>query len=134
MIEKVIPALELGKAVLCDRFVDSSLVYQGYARGLGVDEIYNLNLFATDGLLPDKTFWLDVDPEVGIARINANKDREINRLDLESINFHKKVQEGYQLLYKRFPERIIRIDANRALSEVIDQTLAVLCTLFHEEG
>jgi dTMP kinase len=119
LVEKVVPALEKGTTVLCDRFVDSSMVYQGVARGLGIDEVYNINLFATGGLLPDKTFWLDISPEVGFARITANSLREVNRLDLESLAFHQKVRDGYIELSKRFPERIIRIDAEQPLEAVL---------------
>jgi dTMP kinase len=118
LVEKVLPLLEKGTTVICDRFVDSSMVYQGYARGLGIDEVYNLNLFATGGILPDKTFWLDISPEVGFARISANANREVNRLDLESLAFHQKVRDGYVELSKRFPERILRIDAEQPLESV----------------
>ncbi|WP_342563690.1 dTMP kinase [Paenibacillus sp. FSL R7-0345] len=113
LAEVVEPALQQGLTVLCDRFVDSSLVYQGYARGLGIGNVQSINDFATGGLKPDLTFYLDVDPEVGLARIAANQDREVNRLDLENLAFHQKVREGYQQVVQSDPERVVVLDANR---------------------
>lgn len=119
LAEKVIPALESGMAVICDRFIDSSLAYQGHARGLGIDEVYAVNRFATSDRMPDLTLWLDVSPEIGLARIHADEGREVNRLDLEGLSFHHKVREGYRLVAERFPERIVRIDADGTLETVI---------------
>ena len=118
MAEVVEPALKDGLTVLCDRFVDSSLVYQGFARGLGIDEVWGINRFAIGNRMPDLTFYLDVDPEVGLSRISANQEREVNRLDLESLAFHQKVREGYQLVNKAYPERIVVLDANRPIHMV----------------
>lgn len=118
LIEKVKPALENGKTVICDRFVDSSLAYQGYARGLGIDEVFNINQFAIENMIPDLTLYFDIEPEIGLKRISIHNGREVNRLDLENIEFHQKVREGYYILLKRFPERIIKIDASRSLDEV----------------
>lgn len=126
LVEKVLPALEEGYAVICDRFVDSSLAYQGYARGLGIDEVYAINRFATSDVFPDITLWLDVSPEAGLARIHADQGREINRLDLEAADFHFRVREGYRLVHKRFPERIIRIDADLALEQVFASVRSAL--------
>ncbi|CQR51068.1 dTMP kinase [Paenibacillus riograndensis] len=126
LAEVVEPALKEGLTVLCDRFVDSSLVYQGYARGLGIEEVRSINQFATGGLMPDLTFYLDVDPEVGLSRIAANQDREVNRLDLESMAFHQKVREGYRQVVESDPQRIVVLDANRPIHMVeqdIVQTL-----------
>lgn len=120
LIEKVIPALEEGSVVLCDRFVDSSLAYQGYARGLGIDEVLTINEFAINGLMPDHTIYFDITPEDGLARIAASGDREQNRLDNETIQFHRNVYEGYRLVKKRFPERIESIDATGSISEVTE--------------
>jgi dTMP kinase len=119
LVEKVIPSLNEGNIVLCDRFVDSSLAYQGYARGLGIDEVFSVNKFAIGDLMPDLTLYLDLDPQIGLNRIAKNKGREINRLDLEEINFHIKVREGYEEVLKMFPERIIRIDANQEVGKVV---------------
>lgn len=126
LIEKVKPALEAGKTVLCDRFVDSSLAYQGYARGLGIDEVFTVNQFAIEQMMPDLTIYFDIEPELGIQRININKGREVNRLDLENLDFHHKVREGYQLLIERFPERIVTIDASGTVDEVFTATMQVL--------
>lgn len=118
LAEKVEPALERGVSVLCDRFIDSSLAYQGYARGLGIQEVLNINMFATKGRFPDITFYLDIEPEAGLARIAAGQGREVNRLDLESTQFHWKVREGYLRIADMYPERIKRIDASRGKDEV----------------
>jgi dTMP kinase len=121
LAEKVKPALEKGKIVLCDRFVDSSLAYQGHARGLGIDEVYSINQFAIESMMPKMTLYFDVAPEVGLERINKNKGREVNRLDLEKLEFHQKVREGYTMIAERFPERIVTIDASKELAEVYVQ-------------
>ncbi|MEK4448699.1 MULTISPECIES: dTMP kinase [Paenibacillus] len=115
LAEVVEPALREGLTVLCDRFVDSSLVYQGHARGLGMEEVWSINRFAIGNRMPDLTFYLDVEPEIGLSRIAANQDREVNRLDMESLAFHQKVREGYHLLIKANPERIVVLDANRPI-------------------
>ncbi|WHY86380.1 dTMP kinase [Neobacillus novalis] len=126
LIEKVKPALAEGKLVLCDRFVDSSLAYQGYARGLGIDEVWAINQFAIEKMMPEFTIYFDIEPELGLQRINKNKGREINRLDLEDLEFHQKVRQGYQLLMDRFPTRIIRIDASGSVNEVYKQTIELI--------
>ncbi|CCF15300.1 dTMP kinase [Brevibacillus laterosporus] len=126
LVEKVIPALEQGKIVLCDRFIDSSLAYQGVARGLPTDEIFAINQFAIEDRIPDLTFYLDVSPEVGLARIEANSNREKNRLDLEKVSFHNRVREGYELLIHKFPERIVRINADQPIEQVVDEMLAIV--------
>ena len=123
LVEKVLPALELGKIVIFDRFVDSSLVYQGYVRGIGVEEVYDINQFAIEGFLPDLTLYLDVDPSEGLKRISINPDREINKLDLEGLTFHQKVQEGYLKLFETYPERIVKIDANDSLENVLNAVI-----------
>ncbi|REB11456.1 dTMP kinase [Sporosarcina sp. BI001-red] len=120
LTEKVVPALEEGAIVLCDRFVDSSLAYQGYARGLGIDEVLAINEFAINGLMPDHTIYFDVSPESGLARIAASGEREQNRLDNETLQFHKDVAEGYRLVLKRFSKRIQPIDASGSVDEVTE--------------
>ncbi|WP_340015148.1 dTMP kinase [Paenibacillus sp. FSL K6-1318] len=119
LAEKVEPALRAGKAVICDRFVDSSLVYQGYARGLGIENVWAINRFAIGDLMPNVTLYLDIEPEVGLARIDAHDGREVNRLDLENLEFHRKVREGYFLLKEQFPERIRVIDASMKQEDVL---------------
>ncbi|GIO58223.1 dTMP kinase [Paenibacillus rhizosphaerae] len=126
LAEKVEPALEKGLTVICDRFVDSSLVYQGYARGLGMDEVWAINQFAIHDRMPDLTFYLDIEPETGLQRIAANQGREVNRLDLEGLSFHQKVREGYHIIASRYPERIVVIDASKEQSAVEQDIIRVL--------
>jgi dTMP kinase len=126
LIEKVKPALDEGKIVLCDRFVDSSLAYQGFARGLGIDEVFAINQFAIENLMPELTIYFDIEPELGLKRINKNKGREINRLDLENLEFHQKVSNGYHQLIDRFPDRIRCIDASGTVEEVFAETLKII--------
>lgn len=119
LVEKIWPALKEGKIVLCDRFLDSSLAYQGYARGLGYDEVLNINLFATENTYPDLTLFFVIEPEAGLQRIAKNKNREVNRLDLEKLPFHQKVYDAFIELSKKFPERYVTIDASQSLEDVI---------------
>ncbi|WP_163183890.1 dTMP kinase [Neobacillus sedimentimangrovi] len=134
LMERVKPVLEAGKMVLCDRFVDSSLAYQGFARGLGIDEVWTINQFAIEQMMPDLTIYFDIEPEAGLLRISKNKGREINRLDLENLNFHQKVREGYHILLERFPERIVKIDASGTLEEVYKKTLQIIETKLAEKS
>lgn len=126
LVEKVWPALKEGKVVICDRYLDSSLAYQGGARGLGIEEVLNVNLFATENTWPDLTLLFDIKPEVGLARISANAGREVNRLDLEKIEFHNKVRESFLTLAKRFPERYVIIDAGKSKEEVAKATMEAI--------
>ena len=126
LVEKVWPALRKGKIVICDRYLDSSLAYQGAARGLGVDEILNINLFATENTWPDLTLLFDLKPEIGLARINANANREVNRLDLEKLDFHNKVREAFLELSKRYPDRYVVIDASASREEVAKATMEAI--------
>lgn len=129
LTEKVIPAIDKGYIVLCDRFIDSSLAYQGYARGIGIEDIYTINNFAIGGNMPDKTLYFDIESEEGLRRINKNKNREVNRLDLEGLDFHRKVREGYKKIIEIHKERIIEIDASKTLEEVFEQTIKVIDTI-----
>jgi len=113
IVEKILPALKEGKIVLCDRFLDSSLAYQGGARGLGIKNVLNINLFATEGLEPDLTVLFDISPEEGLARIAANSGREVNRLDIEKLSFHEKVRAAFCSLAKANPSRYVVIDASK---------------------
>ena len=126
LVEKVWPALKEGKIVVCDRYLDSSLAYQGGARKLGVDNVLEVNMFATEGTFPDLTLLFDIEPELGLARISANVDREVNRLDLEKIEFHKTVRNTFLELAKRYPERFVVIDASKSKEEVANKTLEVI--------
>lgn len=126
LVEKVLPALEEGTMVLCDRFIDSSLAYQGYARGLGVDAVYQINRFAIGETMPNLTLYFDIDPKEGLARIQANEDREVNRLDMEKLSFHEKVREGYLMLVDRFPERMKVVEASASIEMVLEKSLAII--------
>ena len=108
------PALEEGKVVICDRFVDSSMAYQAYARGLG-DSVKTINAFAVGDCMPDLTILLKVNPQVGSSRIG---NRERDRIELASSDFHKKVYEGYLQLEKLYPERIVGIDAADTIENI----------------
>jgi len=123
LIEKVIPALDKNCIVICDRFIDSSLVYQGIARGIGIDEVYQMNLFATENILPVRTIFFDIKPEDGLKRVYDNKDREVNRLDLETLDFHQKVYEGYLDICDKYSERIVKIDASQNIEGVFNQVI-----------
>jgi dTMP kinase len=126
LVEKVIPALNNGAIVLCDRFIDSSLAYQGYARGLGIDEVLQINQFAIGNTMPDLTVFFDIDPAEGLSRIARNNEREMNRLDKENISFHEKVYKGYNELIQRYPNRIIKTDARLSEKDVIENVWKIV--------
>ena len=119
LVEKVWPLSKEGKIVISDRFLDSSLAYQGGARGLGIDNVLALNQFATDGYYPDLTLLFDLDPRIGLQRIAANKTREVNRLDLEKIDFHDSVRKTFLELASRFKDRFVILDASKSFDEVV---------------
>ncbi|MDY0346087.1 MAG: dTMP kinase [Acholeplasma sp.] len=120
--ETVIPALNQNKVVLCDRYIDSSLAYQGYARGLGFDAVLKINTFALEHM-PNITFYIDQDPKVGLSRIQS---RINNRLDLEQLEFHNQVRQGYLELAKLYQERYIVINGNQSIDAVINDVKAHL--------
>lgn len=126
LVEKVWPALKEGRIVVCDRYLDSSLAYQGGARKIGIDNVLNINLFATEGTYPDLTLLFDITPEKGLERIAINKKREVNRLDLEALDFHTRVRETFLKLAKKYHERYVIIDASKPLSEVIEMALKAI--------
>ncbi|QHE50607.1 dTMP kinase [Pontibacillus sp. HMF3514] len=134
LVEKVLPALDEGKIVLCDRFVDSSLAYQGYARGLGIDEVYEINKFAIEGCMPDATLFFDITPERGLERIEQNKGREQNRLDLENLQFHHTVYEAYQKLIEKFPERISVVNADQSFDHVLEDVTTRMKQWIHSQS
>ena len=122
LVEKVIPSIEDGKVVICERFVDSSLAYQGFGRELGFDEVLSINKFAIGDYFPDMTVYLDVDEKTGLERI---KDRAFkDRLDQESIDFHHRVNEGYQKVIDVFKDRVSIVDASKPLDSVIEDALS----------
>lgn len=127
VVEKIRPALSRGDIVLCDRFVDSSIAYQGQARGIGVEEVKAINAFAIEGLKPDLTIYLDVEAEVGLSRIRDKKsNRSQDRLELEAVTFHEEVRTGYAQLISQEPERFSIIDASQAEEKVFEDTWAVI--------
>lgn len=128
--EKIAPALERGEMVICDRFMDSSVAYQGYGRNLG-DAVRVVNSYAVSGIEPDVTFFLDLDPAVGRARIG--KDVQ-DRLEQEKMEFHYRVYEGYRAIWKANPERVIRIDAAREEAEVRADIFAHMDAICRERG
>ena len=130
LAEKVIPALNEGKIVLCDRYLDSSLVYQGIARGLGIDNVLKVNMFATE-YMPNITFFIDVKPEICFKRLKDN-NREMDRLDLENMNFHNMVYEGYKEVAKMYPKRIVSIDGDRTVEEIIKDVVKHIDKLLGE--
>lgn len=122
--EKIIPALEAGKIIICDRFVDSSIAYQGAARGIGAEKIMGINEAALHGIMPDMTLFFDLSPEKGILR--KKNERALDRLEKEKMDFHEKVYEGYKNLCKKYPERIKPIDADRSIDEVHSEVIEVI--------
>ncbi|WP_243525396.1 dTMP kinase [Bacillus pseudomycoides] len=126
LVEKVMPALEKNYLVLCDRFIDSSLAYQGYARGLGIDKVFEINRFATEDCMPNLTIYLDIEPEVGLARIEKDANREVNRLDMESMKFHKRVREGYLQLVDRFADRIVVVNADQSMEKIMEEVIQLI--------
>ncbi|MEI3892149.1 MULTISPECIES: dTMP kinase [unclassified Bacillus (in: firmicutes)] len=120
---KISPALTEGKIVICDRFVDSSIVYQGYVQGIGMDNVLSINSQALEGLvMPHLTLYLDVEPTIALNRI-AQNNRETNRFDEKSMEFHKKVREGYLLIEEKYSNRIKKVDASLSKDEVLQQSI-----------
>ena len=134
LVVNIKPALDQNKIVISDRYVDSSLAYQGGGRGLGIDNIWEINQFAIDGLLPDMTIYLDVPVEIGLARVNENRQGKIDRLDKESISFHQKVRETYLKLQSEFSDRIKIVDATQPLNKVIDDTRILINQILEDKS
>lgn len=119
IVSEIIPALKAGKIILCDRYVDSSIAYQGAGRHLGEEAIWQINQFAIDGLLPQLTIYLDIESELGLRRIATHRSDQVNRLDKEKLAFHHLVRQSYLRLQKQSPERIKLIDASQDLPKVV---------------
>lgn len=125
LMEEVIrPALNEDKIVICDRFVESSAVYQGIARGMGIDLVYEVNQYAIGDTLPDLTIMIDIDADTGISR--KKKQAELDRMEREAIDFHEKVVSGYREIADKYPERILRIDGNRSIDNIHAQITAAV--------
>jgi dTMP kinase len=122
------PAIDAGKIVICDRFVDSSYAYQGSGRGVDLKIVADVNRVAIDGMIPDMTFFLDIDPEIAIKRrINSTG---ADRIEQEKMDFHKRVYEGYKKMALLYPDRIKTIDANKSIEEIYSQINEYLTELF----
>ena len=126
LVEVIMPALNEGKIVICDRFVDSSLTYQGAGRRIGMKEIAQINEFATEGLEPDFTLYLDVDSDTGLRRIQNHRKQDVDRLDLEGLEFHQLVRHAYLKLAEENTVRIHRIDAKMSLQEVVESSFSAI--------
>lgn len=122
--QKISPALKEGKVVICDRFVHSSLVYQGIGRGLGVEEVKGINDFAIEGIKPDITLFFDISPEVALKR--KTKNDKGDRLENEKVDFHQKVYEGYKQLIEKYPKEFTIIDATRSIEEIHKEIIKAL--------
>lgn len=122
--EKIKPALEKGTIVICDRFVHSSLVYQGIARGIGIEEVNKINQFAIQGIKPDVTLFFDISPEIALKRKRRNNKGD--RLEREDILFHKKVYNGYLKLKEMYPNEIISIDATNSINTIFNEIKGVI--------
>lgn len=119
IVSEIIPGLKAGKVILCDRYVDSSIAYQGAGRHLGEKAIWQVNQFAINGLLPQLTIYLDIESELGLRRIAAHRSDQVNRLDKEKLAFHHTVRHSYLRLQAAHPQRIKLIDASQPLQKVI---------------
>lgn len=127
--QKVIPALNNGVHVISDRYIDSSVVYQGFAKGLGMDKILDLNHWATDNMIPDISFCLDIDPQVGLERI-AKNNRETNRFDANDLQFHLDLNTGYKKLFTNRENSYI-IDATQSIEAITDQVYQIIMDYLH---
>lgn len=127
VVEKILPALSRGEMVLCDRFVDSSIAYQGQARGIGMEKVRDLNEFAIEALTPDLTLYLDVEAEVGLQRIKDKQSkRQQDRLELEAVTFHEEVRKAYHLMIEKDPDRFVVIDASADQQVVFEKAFQAL--------
>jgi dTMP kinase len=134
LVERVLPAMKENKIVLCDRFIDSSLAYQGHARGIGIEEVLSINEFATEKQMPSLTIYFDIEPEEGLKRIAANNKREINRLDQEEMDFHHRVKEGYDKVIEKYRDRFLMIDASKDFDTVYASVKGELTGYLKKQG
>lgn len=131
IVKTILPALEAGKIILCDRFLDSSLAYQGYSRDLGCENVLEMNQFATEGLYPDLTILVCTRPEIGMSRIKKD-ERDMDRLELEKMTFHNKVYDGYIALSEKFKDRIVVINGEQTKEQVLSDVKNVLYPFIKE--
>lgn len=128
--EVILPALESGNWVLCDRFIDSTVAYQGYGRGLSLELIEQLNQIATQGISAHLTFWLQLSVRVGLARSRSRG--QLDRIEQANLQFHLQVQKGFETLAEKYPERIVPIDATQSEESVAQQIQTVVEHRFQE--
>ena len=114
--DRIAPAMEEGKLVICDRYVDSSFAYQAYARGLGMEFVSKINAFALEKFLPDVTFFIDLSPEEAFARKKGADEND--RMEQAGLAFHKKVYEGYLAVAKAYPDRVVVVDGRQSIDEI----------------
>lgn len=129
LVEKVLPAIEKGQVVICDRFVDSSLAYQGVARHLGIEAVYGINMFAIEGHFPDATIFLNLNYDEGLKRIETRTFKD--RLDLESNSFHSEVAKGYQIVLEKYKHRMNVVDASQSIDQVVEDCLAIVVEILN---
>ncbi|GAB7387240.1 dTMP kinase [Bacillaceae bacterium] len=134
--EKILPALAAGKVVLCDRYVDASVAYQGYGLQMEIEEIKRINRYATGGLVPDRTYLLDIPVAVGRKRLLARKGQEfaaaLDRIESRELAYHTRVREGFLKLAQEEPGRIVRIDADRPFAAIAEEIARDFCRLVKE--
>ncbi|MDM5314434.1 dTMP kinase [Fictibacillus sp. b24] len=120
--EKILPALEEGKVVLCDRFVDASIAYQGFGLGVGEESVLKVNNIATSGLVPDRSYFVDVSPEVGRERMKARYGTEnLDRIEQKDLTYHELVREGFEHIFSKQTGRIVRINGEQNPDEVFKE-------------
>jgi len=131
LVEKILPALSSNQVVLCDRFIDSSIAYQGAARGIGIQEVRQINDFAIEGCYPDLTLYLDIEASVGLSRINKGRSTEnLDRLDKESLDFHENVRQAYLELLEEESNRIKKVDASQSIENVVNNCYTLIKEAF----
>ena len=137
LAEVIWPALEAGHVVLCDRFTDASVAYQGYGRDLGVEPVRRLSAVACGGMQPDLTLWLDIDPETALARArnrNELRDTDEGRMEAETLTFFLRVRHGYAALHDAEPQRVRRIDAGGPAAAVAQAILETVLPAIRSRG
>jgi len=132
IVDVIRPALEMGKIVLCDRYLDSSLAYQGVARGLGIDRVLEMNRFAVENCMPDLTILMDYHPGKAFNRMNPKK--VLDRLELEGDAFFEKVYSGFQTVADLYPERILRLEVEGTKFETRDKIATIIDSLLKRKG
>ncbi|MGG1572739.1 dTMP kinase [Fictibacillus sp. NRS-1165] len=119
--EKIVPALQEGKLVLCDRFVDASIAYQAYGLGIPVEEVKAINHFATGGLQPDRSYLIDISPEAGRERMVSRYSGEgLDRIEQKQLEYHERVRTGFRKIYSENKERFLLVDGNQTIDQVFD--------------